>query len=170
MLGNTRLHHIGELAEIEQDESEEKSVTEGEEDRLKKCLGSENDIADLQDFTKPPVMVGGDVVGLYPNMDIISTAELSSRVVQETDITFSGVNYKMLAIYLFLVLGPLTMINLGLGGCVPRRLSKTQATSLASRENRKLHNWDFDDSVLTEKIKRLMLGEMLKIGNLVTMN
>ena len=147
--------------------------TLNENDRIKKCLGGgglSSETVEVQDFTQTPVMIGGDVVGLYPNMDIISTAELSARAIRETDIVFSGVNYKCLAVYLFLVLGPLTMVNLGLGECIPRRLVKTGAMSLASNGNRNMNNWYLDESVLSENLKKSMLGEMVKVGNLVTMN
>ena len=57
----------------------------------------------IQDFNSTPIMVGGDVVGLYPNMDIVATAELSARAFMESKVQCTGVDYKLLAVYLFLV-------------------------------------------------------------------
>ena len=137
---------------------------------MKKCSARKYpDAGDLQDFTQKPIMVGGDVVGLYPNMDIVATAELSARAMVESDIHVKGVDFKALAVYLFLVLGPVTMVNLGLGHCVPYRLIKSSANSLAASSNRELNNWRLDVDTLRDSDKRLLLAQMLKIGNLVAM-
>ena len=72
-------------------------------------------------------MVGGDVVGLYPNMDIVATAELSARAIMETDVKLTGVDFKFLAVYLILVLGREAMVNLGLAECIPKRIYKSDA-------------------------------------------
>ena len=123
----------------------------------------------MQDFNKTPIMVGGDVVALYPNMDVTSTAELSARAVRESGIRLKGVDYKRLAVYLYLVLGPLMMVSLGLGECVPKRLLKSTACSLASTSNRDMSNWSLEWENLSEVVKREMCAQMVKIGNLVTM-
>ena len=138
--------------------------------KLKECSARKYpDAGDLQDFTQKPIMVGGDVVGLYPNMDIVATAELSARALVESDIHVKGVDYKYLAVYLFLVPGPVTMVNLGLGHCVPYRLIKSSANSLAASSNRELNNWKLDVDTPRDSDKQLLLAQMLKIGNLVAM-
>ena len=111
--------------------------------------GALGNIEEMQDFEKTPILVGGDVVGLYPNMDIISTAELSARALEESDINWRGIDYIWLSIYLFLVLGPVTMVNLGLGACVPVRLFKSKARSLSSLQNRDKGNWWLDTDSIT---------------------
>ena len=124
----------------------------------------------IQDCEKKSILVGGDVVGLYPNMDTISTAELSARAMEDSDVRISGVDYTLLAIYLFLVLGPITTVNLGLGTFVPRRLVKFKGKFLVSTQNLDKKNWFFNEELVSEKEKKAMLAQMLKIGNLVTMN
>ena len=62
------------------------------------------------------------------------------------------------------------MVNLGLGACVPVRLFKSKARSLTSLQNRDKGNWWLDTDSITEKDKKRMLAQMVKIGNIVTIN
>ena len=61
--------------------------------------GDENDTP-LQDFEKPIVCMGADVVSLYPNIDGISVARVAADAVRRTKIEFSGINYMFLSVYL----------------------------------------------------------------------
>ena len=45
----------------------------------RKCI--KKPAVEIQDFTKTPEFMGGDVVALYPNMDQASTAELAFQAV-----------------------------------------------------------------------------------------
>ena len=40
---------------------------------------SDRSVPPIQDFDTEPVMIGGDVVALYPSMDGIATAELAAQ-------------------------------------------------------------------------------------------
>ena len=87
----------------------------------------------------------------------------------ECKIKFTGIDFKYLAVYLYLVLGPLTLINLGLGHCIPSRTIKTNARSLSAMCNRDMRNWTINICGLSDDDKRKMIAQMVKIGNLVTM-
>ena len=85
----------------------------------------------LQNFNKTPVMVGADVCTLYPSMDGIGSAELAAQSIRESGLEFKHINYQMLAIYLFLVIGNIGMSEAGLKHVVPQRKNKeSKATSL----------------------------------------
>ena len=131
--------------------------------------GEKLNLEKVQDFSKQPILVGGDVVALYPSMDVTATAQLSAQAVLESDILVTGVNFKLLAIYLFLVLGPVTMIDIGLSNCIPTRLWKSDAKALSGAMNRDMNNWQLDIDSVTYLEKKKMIAQMIKIGNLVTM-
>ena len=65
-------------------------------------------------------------MALYPNMDVTSTEELSARAIRVCEIKAFGVDFKRLAVYLYLILGPIMMVSLGLSTCVPKRLMKSK--------------------------------------------
>ena len=48
---------------------------------------------DLQDFSLPMVLVGSDVVSLYPSLDADKVAELVYNAVLKTDIKWTNVDY-----------------------------------------------------------------------------
>ena len=64
-----------------------------------------DEIPTLQDFTQKPILVGADVVSLYPNLKKEVSGEMIYRATVESGIEFKGVNYDMLSVYLFLVMG-----------------------------------------------------------------
>ena len=59
----------------------------------------------LQNESECPVMVGADVIGLYPNLDPIKVARITADMVENSRIKFSGVNFCILLVYLLLILG-----------------------------------------------------------------
>ena len=81
-------------------------------------IEGEDDMTDkpgLQNFNTKPILLGADVEALYPNMERTATGGMIYQAVLESDISFQGINYELLAIYLFLVmgrnLGPLKIQN-----------------------------------------------------------
>ena len=124
----------------------------------------------IQDFDKKPVFFGADVCTLYPSLDILGTADLASRSVLESNVRFEGINVKMLAIYLFLVLGRRTMHKLGLGKIIPQRMNnKSQAVSLNASSNRDSMEWSMCEDSVTEKVLKAMLAALVKVLTIVLM-
>ena len=118
---------------------------------------------DLQDTGAKPIMVGCDVVGLYPNLDPICVAELTAQAVRKSNVKFSAINYSFLIIYLVLTLGSDQMQRLGLGKVIPKNKGKEKIRSLAASQNRNLENWDFENVKLDDTVRRNLVALMLHV-------
>ena len=59
-------------------------------------------LQDLQDMTKPIVIVGTDVESLYPSLEDDTVADLVSSAIMETDTKFMNIDYKEAARYIAL--------------------------------------------------------------------
>ena len=118
---------------------------------------------DLQDTGAKPIMVGCDVVGLYPNLDPICVAELTAQAVKKSNVKFSAVNYSFLIIYLTLTLGSDQMQRLGLGRFIPKNKGKENIRSLAASQNRNLENWEFENVKLDDTDRRNLVALMLQV-------
>ena len=106
-------------------------------------------------------------------MDQCATGEMAARIVRETKIKPVGIDYKRLAIYLFLTIGQIEMIKLGLSDVIPTRMDtdkQNESRSLLGRNNRDLNNWFVDSYMITEDIKREMIAQMLQVATLVMMS
>ena len=103
-------------------------------------IEGEDDMTDkpgLQNFNTKPILLGADVEALYPNMERTATGGMIYQAVLESDVSFQGINYELLAIYLFLVMGRNLMYKAGLEDCIPRRrFDKSKARSLGAKINR----------------------------------
>ena len=84
-----------------------------------------------------PVLLGRDVVALYPSLEPVAVAELTAKAVRESSIKFNGVNFYFLLIYLFITMGRSQMERLGMGELVPKYKRKEKnSQSLAATHNR----------------------------------
>ena len=121
----------------------------------------------IQDLKGEPIIIGCDVVGLYPNLDPINVARISADAVRHTKIQFRGVDLCYLAIYLLLTLGENTMRKVGLAACIPTRINKDNGNpqSLSSNINRNLENWDFSSlkNNLNDKLRKEMIAYSLQV-------
>ena len=125
----------------------------------------------LQNFDEKPVFIGADVEALYPNMDKMTAGEMMYRAVMESDIKFQGIDYEMLAIYLFLVMGTRLMHRVNLDMCIPyRRADNSKARSLGAKINRDKSEWTVLSHKFDENIKRMMIGRLLQILTIVLMS
>ena len=130
----------------------------------------DNESDSIQDFNKTPVFFGADVCTLYPSRDILGTADLASKSILESKVKLEGIKVKMLAIYLFLVLGRRSMHKLGLAKLIPNRLNKkTQAASLSASINRNTENWSLSNEKISEETLRVMMAALIKILTIVLM-
>ena len=125
----------------------------------------------LQNFSQKPIFLGADVVSLYPNMEKTHTGELIYRSVKECDISFNGIDYGRLAVYLFLVMGRAVMTCCGLEECIPVRLGKeSNARSLGAKKNREMSNWSINAEHFSEQLKREMLARLMQIQTIILMS
>ena len=84
-------------------------------------MGADLEGNTIQNFDERPILLGADVSTLYPSMDALGTAELAAKSVRETRVEFEGINYDILAVYIFLLLGSQVMSKIGLSRSIPRR-------------------------------------------------
>ena len=145
------------------------------EDKMKCNVVESGKIQDLsekpqiQDFTKKPVLLGSDVVALYPSLGAVQSAEMAENAVLESNIKFTGFDFRWLIIYLFLMIGSSGMMREGLHEFIPVRNSKSNSRSLAARNNRALNNWKTREHDLDDINKKKMIGLLVKIVTLVLM-
>ena len=113
---------------------------------------------DLQDFNKLPIIVGGDVEALYPSLEHIPTSKILYKAMMETDVNFESLDYGMMSIYLFLVLGGEGMKKHGLKRLPQRTKEKDSAArSLLSKVNREKDDWDPKEGEFTDEDRRSCL-------------
>ena len=93
------------------------------------------------------------------------------EAVKQCDIKFEKLNYEMLAVFLFLILGTSQMYKIGLQACVPRRrFTHSNAKSLAAKTNRDMSEWIVDSYKFSEQIKKEMIARLIQIETIVLMN
>ena len=119
----------------------------------------------IQDMNEPPVMVGSDVIGLYPNLYPVNVAKITGDTVGRSKIRFTGIDYSLLLIYLFLILGSTTMTRIGLGDSIPRKKSKSleNIKSLSSTLNKDKESWDLSGVNFDDEHKKTMLSTVVQI-------
>ena len=123
----------------------------------------------IQDFTKKPILLGSDVIALNPSLGAVQLAEMVENAVLESNIKFTGFDFRWLIIYLFLMIGSSGMMREGLHEFIPVRNSKSNSRSLAARNNRALNNWKTREHDLDDINKKKMIGLLVKIVTLVLM-
>ena len=79
---------------------------------------------DLQDRTKPMMVVGADVESLYPSLSAVHVADIVFKAIMESDIKFENINYKEGARYLALNWSRQECRMSKLWRVLPRRASK----------------------------------------------
>ena len=122
-------------------------------------------IPEIQDCTKTPVFIGGDVKALYPSMDLSSTQNWCFK--QYWTIQYEGINYEFLIVYLRLVLGVDELKKLGLEHAIPDMLDPYDSSSLITNKNRNMKNWVIRNDLLSARDKRWMIAAMIKFAVLI---
>ena len=152
---------------------------------------SRNDQPPIQDLAAPPIMIGGDVVALYPSMEASPTATIAYHAVKNSKIKFNSLNMAYAVVFLLLTLGSTTMAALGLEEVIPKRKRLEEFHSSAENDstkfkfktpsksgnprslnanlNRNLMGWDFSEVKLDEFNKREILARVIQIMVLVLM-
>ena len=150
----------------------------------------------LQDESAPPIMLGGDVVALYPSMEAAPTGAMTYQAVKETQVKFEKINYKFALIFLLLSIGQPAMNATGLGHLIPTRKRcldrdmdefpddidqvptfkniKNSNTgnpqSLNAKVNRDLNYWEFNEQRLDDVIKKEIMARVIQVCVLVLMS
>ena len=112
-------------------------------------------------------------------MDGVVTAELAAQSIRETNVSFKGVDYKVLAVYIYLILGPDEFEKSGLSEVIPvkhvmdpdkKDFEQSTSKSLLARNNRNMDYWYVDVEMLSDHDKIEMIAIMIKIATLVMMS
>ena len=133
------------------------------ENRCGLNLNNSSGIEQIQDQDATPVLIGCDVIGLYPNLDPVCIAELCSQAVKKTEVKFKSVNMCFLVIYLCLTLGRSKLEKLGLSQCLPKYKGKDSIKSLTATQNRDTMNWDFSKCEMNEESRRNLIAILLQV-------
>ena len=124
----------------------------------------------VQDKSIPMVVIGTDVVSLYPNLRWDPAGEQVYQAIMETDITYEGVNYKEGVRYLALVRGYEWCKNSKLRRVLPeRKFAKgswpgiTGPGPMGPSVNGE-EQWDFPRVALTSIEKTNVVGEIMRMA------
>ena len=140
-----------------------------EKKEKKRFIHGSREIPSLQEFDKKPVIVGGDVEALYPSMKHIPTAKMMYKAIIETPIEFENIDFNVLNVYLFLVLGAEGMKKHDLKRLPMRRNDNSKARSLQSKSNREMTNWVLGEEFFSRDEKKIMLALAVQISTLLLM-
>ena len=150
----------------------------------------------IQASEAPPIMLGGDVVALYPSMKTAPTGAVAYEAMKKTKIKFEKINYKYAIVFLLLTIGAGTLNNLGLSGVIPERkkreeydkldcgdgnveeetsfknmpLQNGNPRSLSAKMNRDMEAWDFKMCKLSDAQKSEILARIVQVAVLVLMS
>ena len=132
---------------------------------------------DLQDYSVPMVVVGGDVVSLYPNLDVDSVVERIKDEVMRTDMKFTNIDYLEAARYLVLNWSVEESRSSGLRRILPTRKGKrgTKPGIRGAGPRGKLRGdqeqWSFkEDLVLEDWEKKQIVAEVIKLATKTMFN
>ena len=124
----------------------------------------------IQDYSSEMVVVGTDVVSLYPNLTWASAGEEVFRAIMESNIEWQQVNWKEGCRYLALCRGYTWCRTSTLRRVLPwRRFAKgswpgiTGAGPMGPSVNGE-EQWIFPDVVLTELEKKTVMGEVMRLA------
>ena len=115
------------------------------------------------------LLIGGDVAALYPSLDQTETAYITAKAVQESGLTFSGIDYETMSVYLALTIGIEGMRDWGVGHCYPTKKIDSSSESLSSKSNRDCSSWEYHTYDLNATDRRNMLAAMIHVATLVLM-
>ena len=129
---------------------------------------------DLQDFTVPMVVIGGDVVSLYPNMKI---KEVSNRIMEAilmSPIKWKEVDYLEAIRYIALNLSADECRKSGLQRVLPWRRKKSgtkpglRGKGPRGRVRGDQEQWVFPDITLTEDEKKRIIAMVVSLTFIFT--
>ena len=123
----------------------------------------------VQDRSKPLVIVGTDVVSLYPNLTWAAAGEEVYTAIMESDISWDGCNWLEGVRYLALCRGYQWCVNSKLKRVLPnRRYAKgswpgiTGVGPLGSSVNDE-DQWVFPNVELTELERKMIMAEVMRL-------
>ena len=116
------------------------------------------------------VVVGADVVALYPSLTDIEIANIFFEAIMKSSVKFKKINYRKARLYIATCMNKTDQRTSPLWGVLPRRTARggVRPSVTASPENEE--HWACHRVELTEYEKRLIVAVYVKISVLVMMN
>ena len=122
---------------------------------------------DLQDFSKPMVIIGGDVVSLYPNLDTEKIVENLADIIRESGIKWSNVDMMEGVRYLALNWSREQVRNSNLKRIIPWRRSRKgvkpgmRGVGPHGKEPGDQEQWEFPSVVLEDWEREQVIIEVI---------
>ena len=143
-----------------------------EEEDLERMVDSRDALEeDLQDFSIPMVIIGGDVVSLYPNLDVDIVVDRIRDEILRTDLEFNNVDYLEATRYLVLNWTIEQARNSNLRRVLPVR-RKNRGTKPGIRgegprgsQRGDQEQWQFKENIILDDWeRRQIVAEVVKIA------
>ena len=141
------------------------------EDKYRKVRSTEVNQEDIQDFTSPMVIIGSDVISLYPNLDVTQVSKEMETAILESEITWEEVDYLEGARYIALNWSKEECERSSLRRVLPRRRGKTgtrpgiKGAGPRGRERGDQEQWIFAKNLkLTEKERKEIIATVVRIA------
>ena len=141
-----------------------------EEDQERIVMSTESLEEDLQDYEVPMVVVGSDVVSLYPNLDVEKVVIRIEEEAKRTDIQFENVDYLEATRYLALNWSHEQCRKSPLRRVLPwRRKNRGVRPGITGegprgKERGDQEQWEFPRIVLTEEEKRGIIAAVIRVA------
>ena len=125
---------------------------------------------DLQDQTIPMVVVGSDVVQLYPSLDIEKVVEVVGRAVMETGVVWEEIDYLEASRYVALNWTAEQCVKSELRRVLPIRRYNTgsrpglRGSGPQGGERGDTEQWVFPNVRLTKHEKKLLVGTVVRLA------
>ena len=125
---------------------------------------------DLQDQSSPMVVVGTDVVNLYPSLDISQVVEEVREAVMDTDIKWEDIDYLEAARYVVLNWSEEQCIKSGLRRILPKRRKKNGTRPGLTGEGPQgalrgdQEQWIFPRVELTKDEKKWLIATVVQLA------
>ena len=121
--------------------------------------------------TEEIIVAGSDIISLFPSITVEQAEKLCYEALLETDISFEGVNYEEMAIYIALNYSSPSQIPANLRSIIPVRTKArgqrpgiTSAAALSGKPTMSSGQWRFPRSQFTTEEKRMLLARAVAVG------
>ena len=124
----------------------------------------------VQDKSKPVVVIGSDVVSLYPNLRSLEAGEEIFQAVMASSITWEGVNWQEAVRYIAMTRGYKWCQESRLRRVLPERhfargsWPGVTGPGPSGPHSGDIKQWDFPNVLVTELDKKAIIGEVLRMG------
>ena len=110
------------------------------------------------------VVVGADVVALYPSLTDIEIANICFEAIMKSSVKFQNINYRKARLYIATCMNKTDQRTSPLWRVLPRRTARVGVRPGVTASPTNEEHWAFPWVELTEYKKRLIVATVVKIG------